>query len=54
MNHLKIIYDIYSKIGYNKISFNSKEVMHIDEFKQFLINFAIFVVKKVYCDEFAI
>ena len=41
MNHLKIIYDIYSKIGYNKISFNSKEVMHIDEFKQFLINFAI-------------
>ena len=41
MNHLKIIYDIYSKIGYNKISFYSKEVMHIDEFKQFLINFAI-------------
>ena len=41
MNHLKIIYDIYSKIGYNKISFNSKEVMHLDEFKQFLINFAI-------------
>ena len=41
MNHFKVIYDIYSKIGYNKISFNSKEVMHIDEFKQFLINFAI-------------
>ena len=41
MNHLNIIYDIYSKIGYNKISFYSKEVMHIDEFKQFLINFAI-------------
>ena len=40
-NHLKIIYDIYSKIGYNKIAFSSKEVIHIDEFKQFLINFAI-------------
>ena len=41
INHLKIIYDIYSKIGYNKISFNSKEVMRIDEFRQFLTNFAV-------------
>ena len=41
INHFKVIYDIYSKIGYNKISFNSKEVIHIDEFKQFLLNFAI-------------
>ena len=39
--HLKLIYNIYSKIGYNKISFYSKEVIHIDEFKQFLINFKI-------------
>ena len=41
INHLKIIYDIYSKIGYNKISFNSKEVMRLDEFRQFLMNFAV-------------
>ena len=41
INHLKIIYDIYSKIGYNKISFNSKEVIRIDEFRQFLTNFAV-------------
>ena len=41
MNHLQVIYNIYSKIGYNKISFNSKEVIHIDEFKQFVSNFAI-------------
>ena len=40
-NHLKLIYDIYSKIGYNKISFYSKEVIRIDEFKQFLINFTV-------------
>jgi hypothetical protein len=40
-NHLKCIYDIYSKIGYNKISFFSKEVMRIEEFKQFLINFTV-------------
>ena len=39
--HLKIIYDVYSKIGYNKISFFSKECIHINEFKQFLINFAV-------------
>ena len=41
MNHLQIIYNIYSKIGYNKISFKSKEVIHMEEFNQFLINFAI-------------
>ena len=41
MNHLQVIYNIYSKIGYNKISFKSKEVIHIDEFKQFVSNFAI-------------
>ena len=39
--HLKTIYDIYSKIGYNKISFYSKDCMRINEFKQFLINFAV-------------
>lgn len=39
--HLKIIYEVYSKIGYNKISFFSKECIHINEFKQFLINFAV-------------
>ena len=41
MNHLQIIYNIYSKIGYNKISFKSKEVIHMEEFNQFLINLAI-------------
>ena len=40
-SHLKLIYDIYSKISYNKISFYSKEVIKIDEFKQFLINFTV-------------
>ena len=40
-NHLKLIYDIYSKISYNKISFYSKEVIKIEEFKQFLINFTV-------------
>ena len=40
-SHLKLIYDIYSKISYNKISFYSKEVIRIDEFKQFLINFTV-------------
>ena len=39
--HLKVIYEVYSKIGYNKISFFSKECIHINEFKQFLINFAV-------------
>ena len=40
-SHLKLIYDIYSRIGYNKISFFSKEIIKIDEFKQFLINFTV-------------
>ena len=40
-NHLKLIYEIYSKIGYNKISFYSKEAISLDEFKQFCINFTI-------------
>ena len=40
-NHIKLIYDIYSRIGYNKISFYSKEAISIDEFKQFCINFTI-------------
>ena len=40
-NHIKLVYDIYSKISYNKISFYSKEVIRIDEFKQFLINFTV-------------
>ena len=39
--HLQYIYDVYSKIGYNKISFFSKEVIHINEFKQFLVNFTV-------------
>ena len=39
--HLKKIYDVYSNIGYNKISFFSKECIHLNEFKQFLINFGI-------------
>ena len=39
--HLKTIYDVYSKIGYNKISFFSKECIRLNEFKQFLINFGI-------------
>ena len=40
-NHLKLIYDIYSRISYNKISFYSKEVIRINEFKEFLINFTV-------------
>mgnify|MGYP002626069953 FL=1 len=39
--HLKTIYDIYSRIGNNKISFYSKDCIKINEFKQFLINFAV-------------
>ena len=39
--HLKTIYDIYSKIANNKISFYSKDCIRINEFKQFLINFAV-------------
>jgi len=40
-NHLKLVYEIYSKIGYNKISFYSREAISLDEFKQFCINFSI-------------
>ena len=39
--HLKTIYDIYSKIGNNKISFYARDCIRINEFKQFLINFAV-------------
>ena len=39
--NLKLIYEIYSKIGYNKISFYSKECIRLAEFKQFLTNFAV-------------
>ena len=40
-NHLHIIYDIYSKIGYRTINFYSKEAIRINEFKEFLTNFTI-------------
>ena len=39
--HLTLIYDIYSKIGYNKISFYSNEAMRLNEFKEFLTNFTV-------------
>ena len=39
--HLKKIYEVYSNIGYNKIGFYSKECIHLNEFKQFFINFGI-------------
>ena len=39
--HIKLVYDIYSKIGCNTISFYSKEVIHLSEFRQFLINFIV-------------
>ena len=39
--HLKTIYEIYSKIGNNKISFYAKDCIRLNEFKQFLINFAV-------------
>ena len=38
--HLQLIYNIYSKIE-PKITFNSKEGMREDSFKQFLINFTV-------------
>ena len=38
-NHLKVIYETYSKMSLNKL--NSKQVLYIDEFNQFLINFTI-------------
>ena len=40
-NHIKLIYEIYSKIGYNKISFESGEKISINEFREFLTNFII-------------
>ena len=39
--HLSLIYEIYSKIGYNKISFFSNEAIHLNEFKEFLNNFTV-------------
>ena len=39
--HLQCIYDIYSKIGYNKISFFSNIAIRENEFKEFLLNFTI-------------
>ena len=39
LNHLKVIYDIYSKMSLNKM--NTKQVIHIDGFNQFLVNFTI-------------
>ena len=38
--HLQLIYNIYSKID-SKITFNSKEGMREESFKQFLINFTV-------------
>ena len=40
-NHLKLIYDIYSKFSVKKIEQNAKEAIKMDGFKQFLANFAI-------------
>ena len=40
-NHLQLIYNIYSKIDTNKISFNLKEGIREESFKQFLINFTV-------------
>ena len=39
--HLQCIYNIYSKIGYNKISFFSNISIRENEFKEFLLNFTI-------------
>ena len=39
--HLKLIYDIYSKMSNNKISFYNKDCIRVNEFKQFLVNFAV-------------
>ena len=41
IKHVKLIYEIYSKIGNNKISFFAKDCIRINEFKQFLINFGV-------------
>ena len=40
-NHLQLIYNIYSKIDCNKISFYFKEGIREESFKQFLMNFTI-------------
>ena len=40
-NHLQLIYNIYSKIDFTKISFNFKEGIREESFKQFLINFTV-------------
>ena len=39
--HLKLIYNIYSKMDKPNITFNSREGMREEGFKQFLINFTI-------------
>ena len=39
--NLILIYEIYSKIGYNKISFFSNEAIHLNEFNEFLNNFTV-------------
>ena len=40
--HLKLIFEIYSKIGQKKLTFNNvgNSVLYINEFKEFLVNFA--------------
>ena len=39
--HLQLIYNIYSKIDSNKLSFKTNEVMREESLKQFLINFTV-------------
>ncbi len=41
-NHLKQIYDFYSKLGNTKITFFKEEAIHLNEFKEFCVNFMIF------------
>lgn len=41
-NHFKLIYEIYSRLGHNKITFFTEEAIHINEFKEFCVNFMIF------------
>ena len=40
-NHLKLIYEIYSKMNRNKNSFEAPNTLSINEFREFLINFTI-------------
>ena len=40
-NHLQLIYNIYSKIDSNKFTFNLKEGIREESFKQFLVNFTV-------------